>query len=73
MRVDPYFTIVKVQKSIYGKPSTLIYNKEKTLFTMEEPHFASKYLKDRLKVYLKVKVTLGNKIKILKRVNDKDW
>ena len=70
--LDSYFCIVKIQVSISGEQKTLIYNKEKTFVEEMEFKFGKKWLKDDLKGYFKVKIKSGN-IRILKRVNDKDW
>lgn len=68
----PFYTVVKMQVSISGKPSTLIYNKERTVLNQCERDIGESWLGNRLKGYFKAKVT-PKKITILKEVNAREW
>lgn len=71
-RHKPYFCIVKMQVSLYGQSSTLIYNRIKTVQNICKRDVGESWLGERHKGYFLAKIT-RDRIKIIKEVKEKIW
>jgi len=68
----PFWMICKVQVSISGEPSTLIYNESRSFCHQCEREFGVSILDDDLKGFFKIRFNNGE-LYIHERVNDKEW
>jgi len=68
-----FWTICKVQVSLAGTPSTLIYNEDRSVEDMTDRAFGERLLGEDLKGYFKCKTCHDGTLYFHKRVKDQDW
>lgn len=66
------YAIVKVQVSIAGTPSTLVYTEDREYMNQFDYDVGKKILGKSLKGYFRANIT-PQKLEIIKRVKDRDW